>query len=91
MKWLIPALAFQPLDFVNPADDGLDKLFKRLEVRVFWQALEQVGEVGVGILVCHLGEHFEEDAPAKLPGLVGHMGCSVGVEQHQGIEDALTE
>ena len=43
-KQLFLALAFNPLDLAHLVDDWRDKIFKCLEINVFWQALEDVGE-----------------------------------------------
>ena len=91
MGWLVPALALHPLDSVDVADDGLDTLFERREVRILRQALQCVGEVDAGVPECHLGEHLGQGVPPEPPGLIGQINCSIGAELLQGIEDALEE
>ena len=79
---LVPALAFHPLDLVDQVDDGADEIFKRTAICILRQAVQHVGEVEARVLVRHLGEHLEEDAPVELAGFVGQLGRSAGVEQH---------
>ena len=54
-------------------DDWHDKIFKYLEINVFRQALEDVGEVEARVLVCHFDEHLAKDSLAKLARLVGEL------------------
>ena len=89
MEWLVQALAFQRLDSVNVANDGLDTLFERLEVRILRQALKRVGEVDAGVLERHLGEHLGQGAPAKLPSLIGQISRSTGAELLQGLRSCI--
>ena len=68
---LIPALALYPPNSIDTADDGLDTLLERREVRILRQAHQCGVEVEVGVLLRHLGEDLGHDTPAKLPGLIG--------------------
>ena len=58
------AWAPYPRSAGSNTDNGCDEFFERLAVLVLRQALMYVGEVEPRVLVRHLGEHFEEDAPA---------------------------
>ena len=90
-KRLVPALAFDPLDLAHSVNDGCDKLFECLEVYILRQASKNIGEVDARVLVHHFDEHLEEDVPTEFAGFVGQMGCSVRLEQLEGVNDALKE
>ena len=70
MRWLVPALALHPLDSIDTADDGLDTLFERWEVRTLRKALQCLGEADAGVPERHLGEHLGRSDPAEPPALV---------------------
>ena len=91
MKKLIPALALQPRDSAETADDGLDALLECLTVDVLRQAIKRLSKVGAGVPVRHLGEHLDQGVPAKLQGFLGQVGCPGGLEQLQGSKDTLKE
>ena len=88
---LVPALAFDPLDLVDAADDGLDTLLEFHEVCILWQALQRGVEVEVGVLVRHLGENLGHGTPAKPLGLIGQESRPGGAEMLQGSENTLEE
>ena len=58
MGRLVPALALQPLDFVDAADDGLDTLIERRDIGILRQALQRSFEVEVRMLVHYFGKHL---------------------------------
>src|SRR3990170_3264425 len=88
---LVSALAFDSLDGIHLLKDGRDKLLERLEVRILWQVAEHVGEVDARIVVHHLDKYLAEDGPAKFARFIGQLGHPIGLEQLQGIDDALEE
>ena len=91
MGKLVPALALQPLDSADAADDGLDVLLERLEVCPLWQAVERLSKVDVGVLVRHLGEHLDQGVSTKLSGLLVQVGRPGGLKQLQGGKNMLEE
>ena len=60
-----------PQHSANMADDRLDTLPERREVRILRQALQRGVEVEVGVPVRHLGDNLGHGILAKPPGLVG--------------------
>ena len=71
---LVPALALQPLDFVDAAEDGLDTLIEGRDVGILWQALQHRSEVEVTMPVRYHDEHLGDDPLAKNPGFFGQGG-----------------
>jgi hypothetical protein len=66
-------LAFNSPDLAHPVNDWSNTIFKRFDIDLLGQALENVVEVEARVSMDYLHQHLSEDVLAELAGLIGQL------------------